>query len=193
MMVGSTAENDQCGVCKGDNSTCRIIQGDYTEQPNHDSKKNLNAIIVNLMIYKYQMNIELIFLLILCHACVFEVEERQCLCNLFYNLHQEMYTYLFFISAYFPIALIPKTATSIKISEKNLSSNYLAIRDIYGNYYLNGQQQVAWPGEYMLGGAQFTYNRPYNEPETLESMGPLKEDIVLEVRFNTISILRTLI
>lgn len=99
----------------------------------------------------------------------------------------------FFISAYFPIALIPKTATSIKISEKNLSSNYLAIRDIYGNYYLNGQQRVAWPGEYMLGGAQFTYNRPYNEPETLESMGPLKEDIVLEVRFYTISILRTLI
>lgn len=119
MMVGSTAENDQCGVCKGDNSTCRIIQGEYTEQPNHDT--------------------------------------------------------------YFPIALIPKTATSIKISEKNLSSNYLAIRDIYGNYYLNGQQQVAWPGEYMLGGAQFTYNRPYNEPETLESMGPLKEDLVLEI------------
>lgn len=101
MMVGSTAENDQCGVCKGDNSTCRIIQGEYTEQPNHDSKKNLNAIIVNLMIYKYQMNIELIFLLILCHACVFEVEKRQCLCNLFYNLHQEMYTYLFFYFSLF--------------------------------------------------------------------------------------------
>lgn len=51
MMVGSTAENDQCGVCKGDNSTCRIIQGEYTEQPNHDSKENLTTIIVNLRIY----------------------------------------------------------------------------------------------------------------------------------------------
>lgn len=135
------------------------------------------------------MNIELIVLLILCPASVFEVEKRQCLCYLLYSLLQGTYTYFFFIPAYFPVAVIPKTATSIKISEKNLSSNYLAIRDIYGNYYLNGQQQVAWPGEYMLGGAQFTYTRPYNEPETLESMGPLKEDIVLEVRFNTISIL----
>ena len=83
--------------------------------------------------------------------------------------------------AYFPVAVIPKTARSVKISEKNLSSNYLAIRDIFGNYYLNGHQQVAWPGEYSLGGARFIYNRPYNEPETLESVGPLKEDLVLEV------------
>ena len=83
--------------------------------------------------------------------------------------------------AYFPVAVIPKTARSVKISEKNLSSNYLAIRDIFGNYYLNGHQQVAWPGEYSLGGASFIYNRPYNEPETLESVGPLKEDLVLEV------------
>lgn len=66
MMVGSTAENDQCGVCKGDNSTCRIIQGEYTEQPNHDSKNNLNVIIVNLRILRYQMNIELIVL----HLCL---------------------------------------------------------------------------------------------------------------------------
>lgn len=92
MMVGSTAENDQCGVCKGDNSTCRIIQGEYTEQPNHDSKDNLNVIIVNLRILRYQMNIELIVLLILCPSSVFKVEKRQCLCNLFYNLLQDKYS-----------------------------------------------------------------------------------------------------
>lgn len=92
MMVGSTAENDQCGVCKGDNSTCRIIQGEYTEQPNHDSMDNLNVIIVNLRILRYQMNIELIVLLILCPSSVFEVEKRQCLCNLFYNLLQDKYS-----------------------------------------------------------------------------------------------------
>jgi hypothetical protein len=45
---------------------------------------------------------------------------------------------------------------------------------------------VAWPGEYVLGGAKFIYNRPYNEPETLESIGPLKEDLVLEVKVNII-------
>ena len=79
------------------------------------------------------------------------------------------------------MAILPKSARSIKISEKLVSSNYIAIRDIFGHYYLNGQHRVGWPGEYMLGGARFVYKRPYNEPETLEGKGPLQEDLVLEV------------
>ncbi|KAK3086103.1 hypothetical protein FSP39_013590 [Pinctada imbricata] len=118
-IVGSDALNDACGVCKGDNSTCRIIKGEYTEQPKHNT--------------------------------------------------------------YFPVAILPKSARSIKVSEKRVSSNYIAIRDIFGHYYLNGQHRVGWPGEYMLGGARFIYKRPYNRPETLEGKGPLQEDLVLEV------------
>ena len=38
-----------------------------------------------------------------------------------------------------------------------------------------------WPGVYRLGGADFTYKRPYNEPESLETDGPLGEDLILEV------------
>ena len=72
-------------------------------------------------------------------------------------------------------------ARSIRIREKSLSSNYLAIRNIFGKYFLNGQQRVAWPGTYVLGGATFRYKRPYNEPETLEADGPLEEELVLEV------------
>ena len=41
--------------------------------------------------------------------------------------------------------------------------------------------RVAWPGVYRLGGADFTYKRPYNEPESLETDGPLGEDLILEV------------
>ena len=37
-IVGSNASNDICGVCRGDNSTCRIISGEYTEQPKLNSK-----------------------------------------------------------------------------------------------------------------------------------------------------------
>ena len=84
-------------------------------------------------------------------------------------------------SAYFPVTILPKNARSIRISEKSLSSNYLAVKNIYGTYFLNGHQRVAWPGTYDLGGAKFKYSRPYNEPETLEAEGPLKEELVLEV------------
>ena len=44
-----------------------------------------------------------------------------------------------------------------------------------------GGGRVAWPGVYRLGGADFTYKRPYNEPESLETDGPLGEDLILEV------------
>lgn len=118
-IVGSNASNDICGVCRGDNSTCRIISGEYTEQPK--------------------------------------------------------------LNTYFPVAVIPKTARSVRIKENALSSNYLAIRDIYGKYLLNGEHRVAWPGEYIIGGAKFFYNRPYNEPETLICDGPLTIDLVIEI------------
>ena len=90
-------------------------------------------------------------------------------------------TFCRLISAYFPVTILPKMARSIRIREKSLSSNYLAIRNIFGQYFLNGQQRVAWPGTYVLGGATFKYKRPYNEPETLEADGPLLEELVLEV------------
>ncbi|XP_046367017.1 A disintegrin and metalloproteinase with thrombospondin motifs 16-like isoform X2 [Haliotis rufescens] len=119
LVIGSAARNDICGVCEGDNSTCKLIQGQYTQQPR--------------------------------------------------------------LNTYFPIAVLPKSARHIRIREKKISSNFLAMRNIYGSYYLNGNRVVAWPGIYKLGGADFTYKRPYSNPETLESDGPLGEDLVLEM------------
>ena len=34
---------------------------------------------------------------------------------------------------------------------------------------------------YVIAGAQMEYKRPYNEPESLTSDGPIKEDIIIEV------------
>ncbi|WAR11678.1 ATS18-like protein [Mya arenaria] len=85
------------------------------------------------------------------------------------------------LNTYFPVTILPKSARSIRIREKSLSSNYLAMRNIFGKYFLNGHQRVAWPGTYTLGGAKFHYSRPYNEPETLEADGPLEEELVLEI------------
>ncbi|KAL8594305.1 hypothetical protein ACOMHN_001007 [Nucella lapillus] len=119
LMFNSTAKIDSCGVCKGDNSSCRLISGEYSQQP--------------------QLN------------------------------------------TYFPIVVLPKGARNVKIRERSISSNYLAIRNIYGHYHLNGNRRVAWPGIYRLAGASFTYKRPYNEPETLHTAGPLGEDVILEI------------
>ncbi|XP_060604229.1 A disintegrin and metalloproteinase with thrombospondin motifs 18-like isoform X2 [Ruditapes philippinarum] len=118
-VVGSTLHDDMCGVCDGDNSTCRLIRGEYLEQPK--------------------------------------------------------------LNTYFPVTILPKLARSIRIREKSLSSNYLAVRNVFGKYYLNGHQRVAWPGTYTLGGAKFKYNRSYNVPETLEAEGPLEQELVLEI------------
>ncbi|XP_041376065.1 A disintegrin and metalloproteinase with thrombospondin motifs 16-like isoform X2 [Gigantopelta aegis] len=118
-VVGSTARNDICGKCNGDNSTCKLISGEYIQHPK--------------------------------------------------------------LNTYFPIAVLPKSARFVRVREKTISSNYLAIRNIYGRYYLNGDRRVAWPGVYRLGGADFTYKRPYNEPESLETDGPLGEDLILEM------------
>ncbi|XP_025116256.1 A disintegrin and metalloproteinase with thrombospondin motifs 18-like [Pomacea canaliculata] len=117
--INSSAKVDICGVCQGDNSTCQLISGEYSQQPE--------------------------------------------------------------LNSYFPIVVLPKGARHIRVHEKSISSNYLAIRNIYGQYYLNGDRRVAWPGIYTLGGASFQYRRPYNEPETLDSVGPLEEDIILEI------------
>jgi hypothetical protein len=89
-------------------------------------------------------------------------------------------TFLFFI-AYFPIVILPRGARTIQISEKALSRNYLAVRDIYGKYFLNGNWHLSSDGTYTIGGAKFLYKRSYIEPEVLRSDGPLLEDLVLEV------------
>ena len=87
----------------------------------------------------------------------------------------------FFVTGYFPVAIIPSGARSILIRENSITSNYIAVRDIYGKYLLNGQHLVAWPGEYTLGGSKFYYTRQYDKPESLESLGPIKQDLVVEV------------
>ncbi|XP_014781094.1 A disintegrin and metalloproteinase with thrombospondin motifs 16 [Octopus bimaculoides] len=86
-------------------------------------------------------------------------------------------------SGYFPVVVLPKNARNIKVREESTSANYIAIRNVFGEYYLNGNNRVAWSGIYSLGkhSTRFLYWRPYNRPETLEAAGPLEEDIVLEI------------
>ncbi|CAC5398713.1 A disintegrin and metalloproteinase with thrombospondin motifs 18,A disintegrin and metalloproteinase with thrombospondin motifs 16 [Mytilus coruscus] len=119
LVVDSTARKDVCGVCMGDDSTCRKVKGRFDKQPPTNT--------------------------------------------------------------YFPIMVLPRGARTIQIAEEALSRNYLAVRDIYGKYFLNGNWHLNSNGAYSIAGAKFIYKRSYIEPEILQSDGPLLEDVVLEI------------
>lgn len=76
---------------------------------------------------------------------------------------------------------IPAGARSIRVTELNSSSSYLALRNLQRKYYLNGRWTVDWPGQHSIAGAVFDYKRPYNRPESLTSSGPTNETLVVEV------------
>lgn len=80
------------------------------------------------------------------------------------------------------MVVIPGGASGLVFSEAAISPNYLAIRDVYGKYFLNGEWQMVSEGVFDIAGTQFVYQRNYREPEKLTAEGPTTQDIVLEVR-----------
>ncbi|KAE8597427.1 hypothetical protein XENTR_v10016469 [Xenopus tropicalis] len=118
-LLGSNAVQDICGVCKGDNSTCKVYRSHYTKQ--HYSNQ------------------------------------------------------------YYSIVTIPAGARSIRINEMNISTSYISIRNNEKKYYLNGHWTVDWPGQYKFAGSVFHYKRPFNNPESLSTAGPINETLVVEI------------
>lgn len=85
---------------------------------------------------------------------------------------------------YNDILLIPKGATNIRIEERLATNNYLAVRNINGEFYLNGNWRIQFPRAYRLGGTIFHYyskRRPFRivTPESLRSDGPTNEPLVI--------------
>ncbi|KAH3784823.1 hypothetical protein DPMN_162894 [Dreissena polymorpha] len=120
LIVGSTARKDRCGVCDGDNSTCKIVENVFTQQPTE--------------------------------------------------------------KAYYGVVYLPRGSSSISIEEMGISrSNYLALRNVQGHYFLNGNWKLNSEGVYSISGTKFVYRRPYNSPESLSAEGPILEDLVVEV------------
>ncbi|XP_073534603.1 A disintegrin and metalloproteinase with thrombospondin motifs 16 [Phyllobates terribilis] len=118
-ILGSNATHDSCGICKGDNSSCKIYRSQYTKQ--HYSNQ------------------------------------------------------------YYSLVTIPAGSRSIRVSEMNISTSYISVRNTQKKYYLNGYWTIDWPGQYKFAGAVFEYKRPYNNPETLISAGPTNETIIVEI------------
>ncbi|XP_066109699.1 A disintegrin and metalloproteinase with thrombospondin motifs 16 isoform X2 [Saccopteryx bilineata] len=118
-ILGSSAVEDSCGVCKGNNSDCTTHKGLYSKQ--HRTNQ------------------------------------------------------------YYQMVTIPSGARSIRIYEMNVSTSYIAVRNALKTYYLNGHWTVDWPGHYKFSGTAFDYRRSYRDPESLTSVGPTNETLIVEL------------
>ncbi|XP_067129548.1 papilin-like isoform X2 [Centruroides vittatus] len=86
-----------------------------------------------------------------------------------------------FNTGYNDILLIPPFATSILIEEVIPNSNYFAVRNISGYYYLNGNWKIEYPGDFTIAGVEFHYERKHDlsQPERLWSAGPTLEPLFI--------------
>ncbi|KAB7494289.1 Thrombospondin type-1 domain-containing protein 4, partial [Armadillidium nasatum] len=110
-LLGSGRTLDSCGICGGNNSTCRLISGVYL-RPNLPFGYNL-------------------------------------------------------------IATLPSGAQNLSIYHTRPSSNYLALREMGGNYILNGPSGMNSSGSFESSGTIFTYSRPHvNGGDHLYARGP---------------------
>nr|XP_019598944.1 PREDICTED: A disintegrin and metalloproteinase with thrombospondin motifs 16 isoform X1 [Rhinolophus sinicus] len=97
--------------------------------------------------------------------------------------HKGLYAKDHGTNQYYHMVTIPSGARSIRISELNVSTSYIAVRNALKTYYLNGHWTVDWPGRYKFSGTAFEYRRSYREPESLTSAGPTNETLVVELLF----------
>ncbi|XP_076815322.1 A disintegrin and metalloproteinase with thrombospondin motifs 6-like isoform X1 [Clavelina lepadiformis] len=83
---------------------------------------------------------------------------------------------------YHHVAVIPKGSVNIFIEEVERSKlNYIALGNIKGVNYINGNYTIDWPRKLKIAGTTFSYKRPTKEPESLQALGPTSEDLVITV------------
>jgi papilin len=85
---------------------------------------------------------------------------------------------------YNDILLIPQGATNILIQERSPSNNYIAIRNLTGHYYLNGNYRIDFPRPMTFAGSLWTYERKPNgfaAPDKITCLGPIVEAVYLVV------------
>ncbi|XP_025408017.1 papilin isoform X2 [Sipha flava] len=91
---------------------------------------------------------------------------------------------------YTDILLIPAGATNIKVREIQPSNNYLAIRNITGHYYLNGNWKIDYPRSLQICNTIFHYERKKRAlytPETVTALGPISEAIYIVLLYQEVN------
>lgn len=85
-------------------------------------------------------------------------------------------------TGYVPILEIPAGAKNIRITEQVATSNFLALSNRNGLYYLNGKWKIEFPRLFKFGGSVFRYVRSGNK-EYIFSAGPINELLVVELLY----------
>uniref|UniRef100_A0A3B1JPN3 Papilin n=1 Tax=Astyanax mexicanus TaxID=7994 RepID=A0A3B1JPN3_ASTMX len=87
-------------------------------------------------------------------------------------------------NGYNQMFIIPVGATSIRISEAVATRNYLAIKNLRGEYYLNGHWVIEFSRATPIAGTMLYYQRGTEGemiPETIVGRGPTTEPLVIEL------------
>ncbi|MBN3299415.1 ATS18 metalloproteinase, partial [Amia calva] len=98
-------------------------------------------------------------------------------CNFFKGQYVQQHR----ANEYYPVVTIPAGARSIWVHEIEISTSYLAARNMEKKYYLTGDWTVDWPGKFQFAGTTFDYQRSFNRPESLYAAGPTNETLVFEI------------
>ena len=83
-------------------------------------------------------------------------------------------------AGYVEATVIPQGARNIRVEEVAEASNFLALRNEEGEYYLNGHWFIQWSGDYEMAGTVVRYDRQGNK-ESFQAQGPLKEPLHIMV------------
>ncbi|XP_070166660.1 thrombospondin type-1 domain-containing protein 4 isoform X1 [Polyergus mexicanus] len=82
------------------------------------------------------------------------------------------------------VAVVPRGALALNVTELRHTQNYLAIRMQDGSYLLNGNYTINWSGEYKAAGTTFVYLRQGSQNlESFSAAGPLQEPIDVMVLY----------
>nr|XP_033499141.1 papilin [Epinephelus lanceolatus] len=87
-------------------------------------------------------------------------------------------------TGYNQMFIIPVGATTISIRETVATRNYLAIKNLRGEYYLNGHWVIEFSRATPIAGTMLYYQRGAegdNVPETIIGRGPTTEPLVVEL------------
>ncbi|KAG7235807.1 hypothetical protein INR49_002194 [Caranx melampygus] len=87
-------------------------------------------------------------------------------------------------NGYNQMFIIPVGATTISIRETMATRNYLAIKNLRGEYYLNGHWVIEFSRATPIAGTMLYYQRGAegdNVPETIIGRGPTTEPLVVEL------------
>ncbi|XP_033633834.1 A disintegrin and metalloproteinase with thrombospondin motifs 12-like [Asterias rubens] len=86
---------------------------------------------------------------------------------------------------YVEAMVIPRGARNIRVEEVAESTNFLALMDPSGHYYLNGGWDIKWSGKYEAAGTVVRYERDDQNKETFEAKGPLEEPLHVMLLFQS--------